>query len=179
LLLQEAGLSEADLGEVVDLWGDEGAEAFLLREVDAAVIWEPDLTPAKNAGHGHLLTDTSERPRLIVDCVVTTADILQDRQAEFQAFGRAWDAAVNYICAHPDEANRIIARYLGGSLEDPADVGESLKGVHLYNGEENRAYFGTPDRPGADLRNDATHHRCLVESRQAQSGRDTRRGDRS
>jgi NitT/TauT family transport system substrate-binding protein len=86
LLLQEAGLSEADLGEVVDLWGDEGAEAFLLREVDAAVIWEPDLTPAKNAGHGHL-TDTSERPGLIVDCVVTTADILQDRQAEFRSFG--------------------------------------------------------------------------------------------
>jgi NitT/TauT family transport system substrate-binding protein len=52
------------------------------------------------------------------------------------------------VGAHPDEANRIIARYLGGSLEDPADVGESLKGVHLYNGEENRAYFGTPDRPG-------------------------------
>jgi NitT/TauT family transport system substrate-binding protein len=118
LLLQEAGLSEADLGEVVDLWGDEAAEAFLLGEVDAAVTWEPDLTPAKNAGHGHLLTDTSERPGLIVDCVVTTLDILRDRQAEFRSFGRAWDATVDYIGAHPDEANRIIARYLGGSLED-------------------------------------------------------------
>jgi hypothetical protein len=44
--------------------------------------------------------------------------------------------------------NRIIARYLGSSLEDPAVVGESLRGIHLYDGEENRAYFGTPDRPG-------------------------------
>jgi NitT/TauT family transport system substrate-binding protein len=148
LLLQEAGLSEADLGEVVDLWGDEAAEAFLLREVDAAVTWEPDLTPASNAGHGHLLTDTSERPGAIVDCVVTTTDILHDRQVEFQALGRAWDAAVDYIRAHPDEANAIIARYLGGSLEDRAVVGESLMGIHLYDGEENRAYFGTPDRPG-------------------------------
>jgi NitT/TauT family transport system substrate-binding protein len=147
-LLQEVGLSEADLGEVVDLWGDEAAEAFLLREVDAAVTWEPDLTPASNAGHGHLLTDTSERPRLIVDCLVTTADILHDQQAEFQALGRAWDAAVDYTRAHPDEANAIIARYLGGSLEDPAVVGESLRGIHLYDGEENRAYFGTRDHPG-------------------------------
>jgi NitT/TauT family transport system substrate-binding protein len=148
LLLQEAGLSEADLGEVVDLWGDDAAEAFLLREVDAAVTWEPDLTPASNAGHGHLLTDTSERPGLIVDCVVTTADILHDRQAEFQTLGCAWDAAVDYTRAHPDKANAIIARYLGGSLEDPAVVGESLRGIHLYDGEENRAYFGTRDHLG-------------------------------
>jgi hypothetical protein len=55
---------------------------------------------------------------------------------------------VDYIGAHPDEANGIIARNLGGSLEDPAVVGESLKGIHLYDGGENRAYFGTPDRPG-------------------------------
>ena len=41
-----------------------------------------------------------------------------------------------------------MARYFGGALEDPAVVGASLRGVHLYDGEENRAYFGTPDRPG-------------------------------
>jgi NitT/TauT family transport system substrate-binding protein len=147
-LLQEVGLGETDLGEVVDLWGDEAAEAFLLREVDAAVTWEPDLTPAKNVGHGHLLTDTSERPGLIVDCVVTTAHILRDRQEEFRALGRAWDAAVDYTRAHPDEANVVIARYLGGSLEDPTVVGESLRGIHFYDGEENRVYFGTRDHPG-------------------------------
>jgi NitT/TauT family transport system substrate-binding protein len=146
-LLREAGLSEADL-EVVDLQGDQGGEAFLLKEVDAAVTFEPWLTQAKNAAHGHLLTDTSARPGLLVDCVVTTTDILRDRRTDFQAFGRAWDAAVNYVGAHPDEANAIIARYLGGPLEDPAVVGESLRGIHFYDGEENRAYFGTPDQPG-------------------------------
>lgn len=146
-LLREAGLSEADL-EVVDLQGDQGGEAFLLKEVDAAVTFEPWLSQARNAAHGHLLTDTSERPGLLVDCVVTTTGILRDRQSDFQAFGRAWDAAVNYVGTHPDEANAIIARSLGGSLEDPAVVGESLRGIHFYDGEENRAYFGTPDRPG-------------------------------
>jgi NitT/TauT family transport system substrate-binding protein len=146
-LLKEAGLAEADL-DVVDLQGDQGGEAFLLQEVDAAVTFEPWLTQAQNAEHGHLLTDTSERPGLLVDCVVTTADILRDRKADFRAFGRAWDAAVDYVGAHPDEANAIIARHLGGSLEDPAVVGDSLRGIHFYDGEENRAYFGTPDHPG-------------------------------
>jgi hypothetical protein len=79
---------------------------------------------------------------------VTTAGIRRDRQSEFQAFGRAWDATVDYIGIHPDEANEIIGRHLGGSLEDPAVVGASLKGIHLYDGEENRAYLGTPDHPG-------------------------------
>jgi NitT/TauT family transport system substrate-binding protein len=146
-LLREAGLSEADL-DVVDLQGDQGGEAFLLQEVDAAVTFEPWLTQARNAAHGHLLTDTSKRPGLLVDCVVTTAEILHQRRAEFRSFGRAWDAAVGYVGAHPREANAIIARHLGGALEDPAVVGDSLRGIHFYDGEENRAYFGTPDHPG-------------------------------
>ena len=146
-LLKEAGLSEADL-EIVDLQGDQGGEAFMLKEVDAAVTFEPWLSEAKNAVHGHLLTDTSERPGLLVDCVVTTPAILRDRREDFRAFGRAWGAAVDYVGAHPDEANAIIARYLGGSLQDPAVVGESLEGIHFYDGEANRAYFGTPDHPG-------------------------------
>lgn len=146
-LLKEAGLSEGDL-EVVDLEGDAAGEAFLLREVDAAVTCEPWLSQAKNAPHGHLLTDTSERPGLLVDCVVTTADVFRGRQADFRAFGRAWDAAVKFTGSDPDEANEIIARNLGGSLEDPAVVGESLKGIHFYDGEENQRYFGTPDDPG-------------------------------
>jgi NitT/TauT family transport system substrate-binding protein len=64
-LLKEAGLSEADL-EVVDLQGDQGGEAFLLQEVDAVVTFEPWLSQARNAEHGHLLSDTSERPGLLV-----------------------------------------------------------------------------------------------------------------
>jgi NitT/TauT family transport system substrate-binding protein len=135
LLLQEAGLGEAGLGEVVDLRDDEAAEAFLLQEVDAAVTWEPDLTPAKNVPYGHLLADTSERPGLIVDCLLTASYTLSDRQAAFRLFGRAWDTAVDFIGTHPNDANRIIARYLGGALEDPKVVGESLKGIHLYDGE--------------------------------------------
>ncbi len=33
-------------------------QAFMMREVDAAVTYEPWLTPGENTAHGHLLTDT-------------------------------------------------------------------------------------------------------------------------
>ena len=119
-----------------------------MQEVDAAVSWEPWLTQGKEAAHGHLLADTSERPGLVVDCLVARTDVLDARLPEFRALARAWDAALAYVEAHPDEANAIMARNVGGWLEDPAVFAETLKGVRFYDSARNREYFGTPDRPG-------------------------------
>ena len=69
VLLKEAGLSEADI-ETVEMSADDAGNAFLMQEVDAAVSWEPWLTQGKEAAHGHLLADTSQRPGLVVDCLV-------------------------------------------------------------------------------------------------------------
>ena len=85
---------------------------------------------------------------MIVDCLVTTASTFDDRLAEFRALARAWDAAVHYVEAHPDEANQIMARNVGGWLDDPAVFAETLRGVRFYDAKRNREYFGTPDRPG-------------------------------
>lgn len=147
VLLKDAGLSEADL-EVVDLPGQDAANAFLLQEIDAAVTWEPWLTEAASAEHGHLLTDSSERPGLIADCLVTTADVFEARKGEFQAVARAWDRAVAFVEAHPDEAIGIMAQKVGGWLEDPATFAATLEGIRFYDDARNREYFGTPDTPG-------------------------------
>jgi NitT/TauT family transport system substrate-binding protein len=146
VLLKEAGLGEADI-EIVDLPAEDAAQAFSLREVEAAVTNDAFLAQARSAGHGHLLTDTREQPGLLVDCLMTRADVFADRKRDFQAVARAWDAAVKYSEAHPDEANEIMARHLGGGL-DLADFAKTLKGVGFYDAERNRAYFGTPDQPG-------------------------------
>lgn len=147
VLLQEVGLSQADI-EVVDISAEDAGEAFLLQEVDAAVTWEPWLTQGKTAEHGHLLTDSSERPGLIVDGLLTRADVFAERKDDFRAVARAWDAAVGFFAAHPDEAIEIMARHVGGWLDDPAVFAETLKGVRYYDAKSNREYFGTPDQPG-------------------------------
>jgi NitT/TauT family transport system substrate-binding protein len=54
---------------------------------------------------------------------------------------------VRYVEAHPNEANEIMARHLGGGL-GPAVFAQTLKGVGFYDAERNREYFGTPDQPG-------------------------------
>lgn len=147
VLLREVGLSEADI-TVVDLWSEEAAEAFMMREVDAAVTWEPYLSEGRNVAHGHLLTDSSQQPGLIGDCLAAKPSTFSSRKAEFQAVARAWDAAVHFVEAHPAEANEIMARHMGDWLEDPAMFAEMLRGVGLYDADDNREYFGTPEQPG-------------------------------
>ena len=147
VLLKNTGLSEADI-EPVEMSFDDAANAFLMQEVDAAVTAEPWLTHGERSEHGHLLADSSETPGLIVDCLVTPVSIFDDRLAEFRALARAWDAALDYVAAHPDEANAIMAKNVGGWLEDPAVFAETLKGVRYYDAKRNREYFGTPEEPG-------------------------------
>jgi NitT/TauT family transport system substrate-binding protein len=147
VLLKQAGLSEADI-EPVHLDGRDAGEAFMLQEVDAAVTYEPWLTQGKTTEHGHLLADSSEKPGLIVGCLATPAAVFKDRKADFRALARAWARAVDYVEAYPDEANEIMARHVGGWLDDPAVFAETLKGVRLYDEQRNREYFGTPERTG-------------------------------
>lgn len=147
VLLTEAGLTQADL-EIVDLNAEDAGEAFMMQEVDAAVTWEPWLTQGRTVDHGHLLTDSSERPGLIVDGLLTRTDVFAARTADFRAVARAWDAAVGYFEANPDEAIQIMARHVGGWLEDPAVFAETLKSVRFFDAESNREYFGTPEHPG-------------------------------
>ena len=147
VLLKKAGLSETDI-RTVDLSADDAGNSFLLQEVDAAVTWEPWLTQGKEAPHGHLLADSSETPGLIVDCLVAKTTVFDHRLPEFRALARAWDAAVHYASAHPDEANAIMARHVGGGNDDPAAFADAAKGVKLYDAAGNREFFGTPAHPG-------------------------------
>lgn len=109
VLLKKAGLTQGDL-EVVDLPAEDADNAFLMGEVDAAVTWEPWLTQGRQAAHGHVLAVSSETPGLIVDCLLTKPEVLDDRLTEFKALARAWDAAVHYAEAHPDQANEIMGQ---------------------------------------------------------------------
>jgi NitT/TauT family transport system substrate-binding protein len=147
VLLLDAGLSEADI-EPVELGAEDAGTAFLLQEVDAAVTWEPFLTQGRQSKHGHVLVDSTQTPGLLVDCIITKVAVFDKRVAEFQALFRAWDAAVAYVEAHPKEAIEIMARHVGGWLEDPAVFAETLRGVRFFDAERTRELFGTPDDPG-------------------------------
>ncbi|MGI9449488.1 MAG: ABC transporter substrate-binding protein [Geminicoccaceae bacterium] len=147
VLLSEVGLSAADI-EIVSLDAQDAAEAFMLQEVDAVVTWEPSLTAAKNTEHGHLLADSSSHPGLIVDGLLALPNVFETRREEFKAVARAWDRAVDFVEAHQGEAIEIMARNVGGWLEDPAEFAAAMEGVRFYGKTRNQEYFGTAESPG-------------------------------
>jgi NitT/TauT family transport system substrate-binding protein len=148
VLLKEAGLKISDVETQNMTAGDAGA-AFVAGRVDAAVTWEPWLTRGKQAEHGHLLVDSSTSPGLITDVGVTTPQKLEARKADFEALYRAWVKAVEFQKAHEQEADAIMAKGVGGWLEDPAVFAETRAGIVYYDGQMNQAFFGTADAPGA------------------------------
>ena len=155
VLLKEAGLSIADVETQNMTAGDAGA-AFVAERVDAAVTWEPWLTRGQQAPHGHLLVDSSTSPGLITDMAITTPEKLEARADDFKALYRAWVKAVEFQKANPEEADAIMAKGVGGWLEDPAVFAETRAGIVYYDAAMNQAFLGTPRRRARSPRRSPT-----------------------
>ncbi|HEX6120199.1 MAG TPA: ABC transporter substrate-binding protein [Dongiaceae bacterium] len=147
VLLQKAGLSESDLN-IVNMTAADAGTAFVSKQVDAAVTWEPWLSRGKATDFGHLLVDSSTTPGLITDAMIVKTSWLKDHQKEAAAIVKSWEQAVAYYRAHPDESIAIMAKGVGGWLKDPKDFKETLPGIKFYGEEDNKAFFGTKDKPG-------------------------------
>ena len=147
VLLAKAGLKASDLTPV-NMAAPEAGAAFVANKVDAAVTWEPWLSRGKQAEFGHLLVDSSTSPGLITDVVIATKDYVAKHGAETKAVVAAWNEAVAFQRAHADEANAIMAKGVGGWLKSPKDFKETLPGIKFYGRDDNKAFFGTKDKPG-------------------------------
>jgi NitT/TauT family transport system substrate-binding protein len=147
VLLQRAGLKESDLN-IVNMTASDAGTAFVSKQVDAAVTWEPWLSRGKATDHGHLLVDSSTTPGLITDAIIVKTSWLADHKKEAAAVVKSWNEAVAYYRAHPDESIDIMAKGVGGWLKDPKDFKDTLTGIKFYGEEDNKAFFGTPDKPG-------------------------------
>ncbi len=146
-LLKMAGLKESDV-TLVDLSGDVVGKAFIDRLVDAAVTWEPWLSRAKATDFGHVLIDTSVTPGVVFDVLVARKDFVLHHAKDVKAVVDAWNDAVAYFDSHRQEAIDLMAKDMGDWLKDPKTFAETLDGVRYYGASENKAFFGTREKPG-------------------------------
>jgi NitT/TauT family transport system substrate-binding protein len=147
VLLAKAGLKETDLTPV-NMAAPEAGAAFVASKVDAAVTWEPWLSRGKKTEFGHLLVDSSTTPGLITDVIIANKDYVTKHNAATKAVVAAWNEAVAFQRASPDEANAIMAKGVGGWLKDPKVFAETLTGIKFYGAEDNKVFYGTPAKPG-------------------------------
>lgn len=147
VLLKNAGLTLKDVNTQNMTAGDAGA-AFVAGRVDAAVTWEPWLTRGKQAKDSHLLVDSSTTPGLITDVLVASDKMVKEHPDELQGLYKAWVKAVEWQKAHEEEADKIMAKGVGGWLDDPKTFAETRSGIVFYDDAMNKAFMGTKDAPG-------------------------------
>ncbi|HHW07252.1 MAG TPA: ABC transporter substrate-binding protein [Clostridia bacterium] len=136
-VLEKYGLKEEDVIIQEMGAGDAGA-AFVAGKLDAAVVWEPWLTNASQREGGHVLVDSSDFPRTIVDVVTVAKDFAVQHPEAITGLTKAWFEAIDYYRAHPDEGNQIMAKALGITAEE---VAEMAAGVAFFGREENLSFF--------------------------------------
>jgi NitT/TauT family transport system substrate-binding protein len=147
-LMKKNGMSVKDV-TVSNMSADDAATAFIAGHVPVAVTWEPNLTMVKTKQAGKVLVDSAATPGVIVDVLDLSCDVIKNQPEDVKAFVRAMYRALDYLKAHQDEAYKIMAKGVGGYLEDPKDFAAAAAGVRFYDKAMNQAYLGTAEKPGA------------------------------
>lgn len=145
-VLQQAGLTISDIN-AVNMKQDDAGAALVAGKVDAAVTWEPWLTKAKEAPDGQILIDSSKTPGLIVDVLIFRKDVIEKRKADVQGVIKGWMQAMDYYKTNKDDSVAIMAKGVGGWLEDTKSFAETLTGVQYYDAAGNQQYFAGADAP--------------------------------
>ncbi len=151
ILLKREGMTESDV-KITNMTADDAAAAFIAGQIPAAITWEPHLSLVRSKKTGKVLIDSSETPGLIVDVVDLGCDYIKNNPKDVEAFVKGVYKAVDFIKSNPDEAYAIMAKGVGGYLENPADFAEAAKGVRFYDQARSVEFFGTPEKgEAADL----------------------------
>ena len=113
--LQNSSLDDAKQNQIVKSLVGKNASPdaradFVAGKVDAAVVWEPDVSEAlqKRAG-SHILVSTREATKLISDIMVAREDFIREHPDVIEAFIQGW------VVEGTEEANRnpdLVTRLL-------------------------------------------------------------------
>lgn len=113
--LQNSLLDKSKQAEIVrDLVGKNASPDaradFVAGKVDAAVVWEPDVTAAlMKRPNSHILVSSREARKLIADLMVAREDFLHEHPDVIQAFVSGWLVDGTTAAArHPDTMVRLL-----------------------------------------------------------------------
>ena len=123
----------------------EALKLFLGRKVDVAVLWEPDVSKAIEAGAIKLLS-TENTSRLIVDILLVNTDYAQKNPEMVALFLKSYFRTLKHYAGHPDDLKKEMKDEL---KLDTSIVEKMIGGVAWVNLSDNaQEWFGvkTPSR---------------------------------
>jgi NitT/TauT family transport system substrate-binding protein len=139
--LKANGMTLADI-EAVPINAADAGLALIAGRVDVAVTYEPYISAALAQGPDFkVLYSAGEKPGLISDVLAADATWVAANTADIQGIIKAWDQAVAYLRANPDEGGKIIADAVGSPMEE---FKTAFAGVQLFDLKENQAELAGP-----------------------------------
>ena len=116
---------------------------FVAGQVDAAVVWEPDVKQALKRDNSHVLVSSKNFSDIIADMMVAKKDFIQSHPKTIDAFVRGWLDGVEEAKSNPELAARLLVD------NEPlfSDLGieatkDSLSWVYWPNLKDNARMFG-------------------------------------
>lgn len=123
------GLSEKDISPV-SMTPEAVPAAMASGAMPVGVTYEPSLSQILGQGGGKkfkVVFSSKNAPGLIADVLVFDDKVIKAKPAEITGIMKAYLDGLAYMKAKPDEANKIIGKFMGVSA---AEVKEQLGGVY-------------------------------------------------
>ncbi len=131
--LTEADINVQDMGDTT-----EAGVAFIGGQVEAAIMWEPELSDALDEVDGaHTVVTSRDYPDTISDSLVVNSAFAEANPDIVEAVAESWYDAIDYMKENPEESNELMA---GGFEEVTAeDIASDINGLEFLGREENTA----------------------------------------
>ncbi|MGN0413754.1 MAG: ABC transporter substrate-binding protein, partial [Lachnospiraceae bacterium] len=135
-LEKDSSLTEDDIN-VLDM-GDttEAGLAFMAGNVDAAIMWEPELSEALETVEGaHTVITSADYPNTIMDSLVVNTKFAEENPEVVDAVVEAWYKAVDFLNENPEKAYELMAS--GFEEVTAEDIAADCGGLAIYGKAEN------------------------------------------
>jgi NitT/TauT family transport system substrate-binding protein len=124
---------------MIDVSNEIAADKLRTNKIDAAVMWQPLLGQTAKEIQGSIIYTTKEQESLVLDILVTTNPIFQQRKSAFRQFIWAWFDAMAILKKEPEIVFEFLEKELGQSRDS---LIESYAGLKPGNIDLNREMLG-------------------------------------
>lgn len=147
-VLRESSLNEAEKNQIrsnLVFTQDvpSARAAFVAGQVDATVVWEPDVKQALKKDGSHILISSKDKPNIISDIMVAKQEFINAHPKAIEAFIRGWLDGVEKAKQNPELAAQVLVdnepMFTDLGL---AETKNSLAWVYWPNLEDNAQMFG-------------------------------------
>lgn len=120
--------------EIVDVSNAISLQQLRAGELDAAVVWEPDLSKTAEEIGGAVIFTTADVDSLVIDGLAARSEFAKTHKKVFTRFMLAWLDAINAVDTNPDKVFEVIGEQIGQSKDAfAADYAGLNKGDEALN----------------------------------------------